>query len=131
MSIRSSGVIYFSCSFIPNESIGAFRTKLGALEDLIRDCADIVLGGDLNAKASEWGENTDSRGTAVVEMAARVGLLVLNRGTVTIFRRPGYRQTIIDITLASEGAARRIDGWRILEDFTSSDHQYIFFWVQI
>ena len=68
------------------------------------------------------GENTDTRGKAIVEMAARVGLIVPNRGTVTTFRRPGYRQTIIDITLASEGAARRIDGWRVLEDFTASDH---------
>ena len=38
---------------------------------------------------------------------------------------------IIDIALASEGAARRIDGWRVLENFTTSDHQYIFFSVQI
>ena len=62
-------------------------------------------------------------------MAARVGLIVLNRGTVTTFRRPEYRQTIIDITVASEGFAPRIDGWRVLEDFTASDHQYIFFSV--
>ena len=40
-------------------------------------------------------------------------------------------QTIIDITLATEGAARRIDGWRVLEDFAASDHEYFFFWVQI
>ena len=73
----------------------------------------------------------DSRGTAVVEMAARVGLIVLYRGAVTTFRRPGYRQTIIDITLASEGAAHRIDGWSVLEDFIASDHQYIFLSVQI
>ena len=130
--IRSRGVTYFSCYFTPNESIGAFRTKLGALEDVIRDCTGyVVLGGDLNAKAADWGENMDSRVTAVVEMAARVGLIVLNRGTVTTFRTPGYRETIIEITLASEKAARRIDGWRVLEDFTASDHQYIFFSVQI
>ena len=62
-------------------------------------------------------------------MAAIVGLIVLNRGTVTTFRRPGYRQTIIDITVASERFAPRIVGWRVLEDFTASDHQYIFFSV--
>ena len=62
-------------------------------------------------------------------MAARVGLIVLNRGTVTTFRRSGYRQTIIDITVASEGFTPRIDGWRVLQDFTASDRQYIFFSV--
>ena len=88
-----------------------FRTKLTALEDVIRDYTGyVVLGGDLNAKAAEWGERTDTRGKEVVEMAARVGLIVLNRGTVTTFRRPGYRQTIIDISAAFEGLAPRIDG---------------------
>ena len=107
-----------------------FMTKLTTLEDVIRDCTGyVVLGGDLNAEVAEWGERTDARGKKVVEMAARVGLIVLNRGTVTTFRRPGYRQTIIDITVATEGFAPRIDGWRVLEDFTASDHQYIFFSV--
>ena len=128
--IKSRGVTYFSCYFTPNESRGAFRMKLGALEDEIRDCTGyVVVGDDLNAKAAKWGEDTDTRGKAVVEMAARVGLIMLNRGNVTTFRRPGYRQTIVDITLASEGVVRRIVHWRVLEDFTASDHQYISFMV--
>ena len=45
-----------------------------------------MVGGDLNGKASEWGKDTDTRGKAVVEMAARLGLIVLNRGNVTTFR---------------------------------------------
>ena len=103
--IRSRGVTFFSCYFTPNESSGALISKLGALEDVIRDCTGyVVLGSDLNAKAAEWGENTDARD--------RVGLIVLNRDTMTTFRRPGYRPTIIDITLASEELARKIDDWR-------------------
>ena len=116
--IKSKGMIYFGCYFTPNESRGAFKTKLGALEDEIRDCTGyIVVGGDLHAKA-EWGEDTDTRGKAVVKMAARLGLIMLNRGNVTTFRRPGYRQTIVDVTLASEVVVRRIVHWRVLEDFT-------------
>ena len=49
---------------------------------------------------------------------------------MTTFRRPGYRQTIVDVTLAFEGVVRRIVYWRVLEDFTASDHQYISFMVQ-
>ena len=89
-----------------------------------------MVGADHKAKAAEWGEDTDTTGTAVIEMAARLGLIVLNRGNVTTFRRPGYRQTIVDVTLASEGVARKIVDWRVLEDFTASDHQYISFMVQ-
>ena len=67
---------------------------------------------------------------AVVTMADRLGLIVLNRGNVTTCRRPEYRQTIVGVTLASEGVVRRIVDWRVLEDFTASDHQYISFMVQ-
>ena len=118
---------YFSCYFTPNESRGAFRTKLGALEDEIRNYTGyVVVGGNLNAKAAEWGEDTDTRGKAVVEMAARLGRIVLNRGNVTTFRRPGYRQTIVDVTLASEGVDRRIVDWRVLEEFTASSPVHLF-----
>ena len=54
--IRSRDVTYFSCYFTPNESNGAIRTRLGVLEDEIQDSTGyVVLGGDLNAKAAEWG----------------------------------------------------------------------------
>ena len=49
-----------------------------------------------------------------------------NRGNVTTFRKPGYRLTIVDVTIGSEGVVRRIVDWKVLEDFTASDHQYIF-----
>ena len=89
-----------------------------------------MLGGDLNAKAAEWGESTDARGKAEVEVAARAGLIALNRGTVTTFRRPRYKQTTIDTMLASEGVDRTIDDWKVLHNFSASDHEYIFFSVQ-
>ena len=67
--IKSRGVTYFSCYFTPNESRGALRTKLGAFEDEIRDGTGyVVVGGDLNVEAAEWGEDTDTRGKAVVDM---------------------------------------------------------------
>ena len=90
--IKSRGVTYFSCYLTPCDSNDRFRTKLTVLEDVIRDCTGyVVLAGDLNAKVAEWGERTDARAKEVVEMSARVGHIILNRGTVTTFRRPGYR----------------------------------------
>ena len=47
------------------------------------------------------------------------------------FRRPGYRQMIIDITLTSGGVARTIDNWRVRVDFTVNDLHYIFVSVWI
>ena len=51
--IKSRGVTYFSCYLTPSDSNDMFRTKLTALEDVIRDCTGyVVLGGYLNAKAA-------------------------------------------------------------------------------
>lgn len=130
--IRSGGVFYVSVYLSPNEGIAVFRQKLERLEDVIRDMdGEVVMAGDFNAKATEWGmDSTCSRGSAVVELAARMDLVILNTGGAATFRRPGCHGTIIDISLATSGAASRIHGWRVLEDFTGSDHQYLKFTLE-
>ena len=56
-----------------------------------------------------------------------MGLDVLNIGTTPTFRRPGHTGTIPDITFASSTLVLMIVGWRVIEDYTASDHQYIAF----
>ena len=68
--------------------------------------------------------NPDSRGKCILEMAAWLGLIVRNTGNATTFRRPGCEETTPDITLSSERMAGLIKKWRVLEDYTGSDHQY-------
>ena len=63
-------------------------------------------------------------------MGSRLDLVVLNQGTTTTFRRPGYRETIIDISLASQRLAAQIEDWQVIEDYTGSDHMYITFRVR-
>ena len=63
-------------------------------------------------------------------MASRLDLVILNQGTTTTFRRPGYRETIIDISLASERLVAQIENWQVIEDYTGSDHMYITFRVR-
>nr|CAH7768806.1 unnamed protein product [Callosobruchus chinensis] len=106
--------------------------KMGCLEDAIRELdGELVIAGDLNAKAPDWGmDRYCPRGTAVVQMAARLDLTVLNTGASTTFRRSVYRQTVIDITLSTDALAKHIGYWRVLEDFTESDHQYIKFCIE-
>ncbi|CAD7078700.1 unnamed protein product [Hermetia illucens] len=53
----------------------------------------------------------------------------LNIGSTPTFRRSGCEGSIPDITFASESLASSVDGWRVLEDFSASDHQYIAFEV--
>lgn len=58
-------------------------------------------------------------------MIARLDLSVLNSGNTSTFRRPGYRETILDLTLATPNAAITILGWKVLETYNANDHQYI------
>ena len=70
---------------------------------------------------------TDWRGRLIMEMAARVGFGIANTGSTPTFRRPGYAQTIPDVTLASENILSKIIDWHVIENYTASDHQYIAF----
>ena len=60
-------------------------------------------------------------------MAARLGLQVANQGSVFTYRRLGFRSSIPDVTFTSERVAGMIRDWRVSEELTGSDHQYILF----
>lgn len=129
--VKSAGITYFSCYLTPNDPVESYRDKVDALEDEIRQTGGrMVVAGDFNARGVEWGmPESNARGRYLLEMAARTGLAILNVGNTPTFRRPGYRGTIPDITLASEGMIAAVKDWRVLEDYTGSDHQYITFRV--
>ncbi|BET02091.1 Reverse transcriptase (RNA-dependent DNA polymerase) [Nesidiocoris tenuis] len=67
----------------------------------------------------------DSRGRRLMEAAARLCLTVLNVGNVSTFRRVGCSGTIPDVTFASESLLPLTRNWKVMEDYTGSDHQYI------
>lgn len=125
--LKCNMVTIFSCYFTPNESIDQFQQKLDILEDtILRTEGAVIVAGDFNARAVEWGmPSINSRGNKILEMAARLGLNVMNEGDTRTFRRPGYNGSIPDITLASECVVPKLTNWRVIEDFTGSDHQYI------
>lgn len=127
--ITLSTATFFSCYLTPNQPIQAYRDILAELEDCIRRIpGQVVVGGDFNAKAVQWGmPRTDSRGRDLMELVARLNLSVLNVGNVSTFRRPGYAETIPDVSFASEALAAKVRGWRVLEDYSGSDHQGIVF----
>lgn len=123
--------VIFSCYFSPNAVLGDLEQALGELEDAMREEGrrsgkEIIVAGDFNARAPEWGmEYTDRRGNLVIDWMARNDLQVVNEGSTFTFVR-GEGGSIPDITLATAGAARGIKGWRVLqEEETLSDHRYI------
>lgn len=129
--ITSSQTTYFSCYLSPNQSIDEYERQLHSLEDQLRVTeGKVIIGGDFNARAIEWGmPKTNARGSLILEMAARAGLAILNVGNVPTLQRYNSAGTIPDISLASESIAVKIYNWKVLDDFTASDHQWITFTV--
>lgn len=129
---RVSGIRVYACYYSPNATIVDFLRELSELEDSItREHGEVLVAGDFNAKSADWGSSTtDVRGRALADMAARLNLLVLNQGTRPTFQRSNS-ESIIDITLASEGVTRRAVGWTVLGVETLSDHNYISFAVRV
>ena len=127
--VRSNKLTVVSCYLTPNESRAGFRVKVDDIEDAIQQLdGKILVAGDFNAKAPEWGmPASDMRGRYLLEMAARSGLIVLNNGSTPTFRRAGCTGTIPDITMATEDLASKIHNWKVIEDYCGSDHQYIVF----
>jgi hypothetical protein len=91
--------VYFS----PNKTITELERFMGELSVAVRRAAPrpVIVLGDLNAKASDWGcPTTDARGRVVSEWAVAMGLALLNRGTeLTCVRQRGG--SIVDVSFAS------------------------------
>lgn len=103
-------VTIISCYLTPSDCIEEFQSKLNAIEDTARNIDGfIIIAGDFNSQAIEWGSGvTNSRGRRILDMTARLGLVVANVGCSPTFRRPGCNGTIPDITLVSENMANKI-----------------------
>ncbi|XP_057671194.1 uncharacterized protein LOC130902923 [Diorhabda carinulata] len=103
-------VTYVSVYLSPNVDAQELRQKLQNLEDELRALPNkVIMAGDFNARATEWGmPHTNTRGRLILEMAARLNLLVVNTGSTTTYRRPRWGESIPDITFASEMVAGRV-----------------------
>jgi len=125
----------FSCYWTPNgPSAAAIRESfdhfLGGLEDEIRQGErpneTLIVAGDFNAKSSCWGSSDDDhKGEALESMVASLGLWTNNVGSRPTFRR-GASSSIIDVTFSGPGPYVVRD-WRVLDDYSASDHMYLSF----
>lgn len=131
--IRLGGITLFSVYLTPNCPAMEFESKVSRIEDALRQLpGELVVAGDFNARAIEWGmPETNRRGKLLLEMAARLDLVVANRGNTTTYRRDGVGESIPDVTFVSPSVLSRMVSWQVLEDYNSSDHQYILFEIGV
>lgn len=100
--------------------MSVLKTKVWALEDEIRGISgDVIVVGDFNARAIEWGMPTgNDRGQLLLEMAARLDLMVTNTGRTHTYCRSGFGNSIPDVTFVSARLMIKINGWRVTEHYT-------------
>ncbi|XP_058799931.1 uncharacterized protein LOC131669213 [Phymastichus coffea] len=99
--------------------------------DAVRDIpGNTIVMSDFNVRAIEWGmPTTNRRGRLLLEMAMRLELVGVNEGKTATFRRSGRGQSIPDVTLAIDRILTRIRRWKVVDQYTASDHQSIIFEV--
>lgn len=121
MRATIAGITIYSCYIPPRFQLDDFRI---IIDTLVCDAADklpVLIAGDFNAWATEWGcPRTNERGRIIMESFATLDAVLLNSGNEQTFNRNG-RGSIIDITFASPNISSRIN-WRVSDIYTQSDH---------
>lgn len=116
---KVNGVFVCSCYAPPRWTLEQFHQMLDALTVNLVGRKPVVIGGDFNAWALEWGSRrTNTRGYSLLEALAKLEVTLANEGTSSTFRKDG-RESIIDVTFCSPSLVK---SWRVSEGYTHSDH---------
>ncbi|XP_070070132.1 uncharacterized protein [Drosophila takahashii] len=114
----------YSCYLAPSLPLEAFCRILDDLSSDLRGRANVIVGGDFNAWAQEWGSvSTNVRGRAVLKAFASTDVVLLNDGERPTFARAGAA-SIIDLTYVS-GTISQTARWGICDAYTGNDHEAI------
>jgi hypothetical protein len=125
--VKIDGIYIYSCYAPPNVPLEDFKSFLDRLVRDARDRGTLIIAGDFNAWAIEWGSTTtNSRGHALLESLSFLNIVLCNNGNSPTFCR-GEASSIIDITFISSDLMRTDIRWEVSEIYTHSDHQAILF----
>ena len=126
--VDMGAAVFYSCYVSPNVPLTEFESYLDELERSVATWSArrlVIVAGDFNSASVEWGSRaTDVRGTILLEMALRRGLRTINDGRVPTFSRC-EQESYLDLTFCPEDMGNRVEGWRVLEQETLSDHRYL------
>jgi len=95
------GTWIYSCYLAPSLSLTSFRRILDELISDLRRKSNVVIEGDFNAWAEEWGSlYTNARGRTILKAIASLDIVLLNEGSQHTFNRAGAG-SIRDLSFAS------------------------------
>ncbi|XP_049300623.1 uncharacterized protein LOC125774492 [Anopheles funestus] len=119
-----NGVCICSSYAPPSWELKRFNEMLDNLVAELSGISDVIIAGDFNAWAVEWGSiRTNNRGEAILESFARLNVVLGNVGSTPTFSR-NDRTSIIDITFCSPVLAQHLN-WRVSDTYTLSDHRVV------
>lgn len=122
---KINGIYVYSCYAPPSATLQQFEDMLDRLVATARGRNPIVIAGDFNAWALEWGsKTTNARGRILLEAFSLLNITLANTGNAATFRR-GALQSVVDLTFVSSSMIRH-SKWHVSERYTHSDHQAIF-----
>lgn len=126
---KVQGVYLYSCYAPPSDSAEQFEELLNMLVYHARGRSPVVIAGDFNAWALEWGSRTyNPRGRALIDAMNQLELVLLNDGAKPTFNND-RGTSFIDVTFVSRRLAPSAK-WLVHDDVTLSDHALISFRVR-
>ena len=130
--VEVAGMRIYSCYHPPSDSIDEFLSSVDAIVASARTAQlPVVIGGDFNAWAEEWGSvKTNQRGKSLLEAFAILELEIANSGSKPTFNRGG-KSSIIDLTFVDAKLAGNGIHWRVSDRYTGSDHQALVYQLQV
>ncbi|CAB0039992.1 unnamed protein product [Trichogramma brassicae] len=109
-----AGIYIFSIYAPPRLSQEEFIGLLNNIVDEAREKNAILVAGDFNAWAAEWGSReTKPRGRALLNALATLDVLLLNTGSKSTFVGE-QGESVIDLTFAGVSLFNRVESWQLL-----------------
>lgn len=92
----------------------------------------IVISIDANAKSPTWfNDQTDTRGEAMEDFISQHSLFIVNKASATCTFNTPRGTSNIDLTLTSNSCFNRVNGWKVHDSATTSDHSLITFNLRV
>ena len=98
-----------------------FTDLIDRLVEDARERSPVVIAGDFNAWATDWGNKwTNRRGNELLDAMACLDVVLLNTGDVPTYERDG-RTSIVALTIDSSSLVRQNNKWKLNDVFNLSD----------
>jgi len=98
---KCNGICIYSCYIAPSIPIAEYAEILDEIVVDARSRSPVIIAGDFNAWATEWGSiRTNARGRLLIDAFAILNVSLLNSGNAHTYTKAG-RGSVIDLTFAS------------------------------